>query len=464
MDINRSDIFWSYIATILKIGSSIVLIPFVLKMIPSETVGIWTIYLTINAFAMLLDFGFNPTFTRNVTYIFSGVRRLKVTGFESVNGTENPIDYYLLRKLIGAMRWIYLRIAVLHFTLLSTAGTFYLYSILDGYSGSVSEAYISWSLLVMINTYSIYSLYYEALLLGKGLVKRSKQIVIIGQLCYLVVAVFLLYLGYGLIAVVAAQAVSVIIVRVLSYRSFFTPSLKARIGSFEGDNFQETLRTLYPNAFKIGLTSFGGFLIQRSSIIIGSLYLSLNEIASFGITVQIVSVIAGLAAVFTNAHQPKITSLQVSGNKDEIKSIYLKGQIIIAITFIFGGGLLYFFGQDCLSLIKSQTPLMIRPLIALCLFLNFEQTNLSVAGSILLTKNIVPFFRASIISGIAIVLGLFLVFNIHSFGLVTLLIVPLIIDISYQAWKWPMEVISDLNIKRRDVSKSFTDLLNMILR
>ena len=182
MQIGRNDIYWNYAATFLKIASSALLLPFILKMLPVETVGVWIIFMTITAFAALLDFGFNSSFTRNVTYIFSGVRFLKVKGIETSSEDNKSIDYSLLKGAISVMRWFYLRVAVILLVLLVTVGTYYIYILLQNYNGDSEEVYIAWAILCVVNTYNIYTLYYGALLVGKGLVKKSKQITIVGQL------------------------------------------------------------------------------------------------------------------------------------------------------------------------------------------------------------------------------------------------------------------------------------------
>ncbi len=195
MHIGRKDVIWNYAATFLKIASSALLLPFILRMMPSEMVGIWSVFMTITAFTGLLDFGFNPSFTRNVTYVFSGVRTLKVIGFESTSIENQTIDYGLLKGLISAMRWFYLRMAIVLFLLLATLGTYYIYSLLQNYKGEHREVYMAWTLLCIINTYNLFTLYYESLLQGKGLVKISKQILIIGQSVYLIIASILIIDG-----------------------------------------------------------------------------------------------------------------------------------------------------------------------------------------------------------------------------------------------------------------------------
>lgn len=459
MQIGRKDLYWNYAATFLRIASSALLIPFILRMMPSEMVGIWTIFMTITAFAGLLDFGFNPSFTRNVTYIFSGVRTLKVKGFESVSTENQTVDYGLLKGIISAMRWFYLRMAIVLFLLLATLGTYYIYSLLQNYKGNHQEVYLAWTVLCIINTYNLYTLYYDSLLQGKGLVKRSKQIVIIGQTVYLIIGTILIMNGNGLVAIVAAQASSVVIIRWLSYHSFFTREIKQKFHTSRPRPKREVIKAIYPNALKIGLTSIGGFMVQRSAIIIGSLYLSLTEIASYGITMQLVAIVSGLAGIYTATYQPKIAQLRVEQNNSAIKELYLKGQIVLLLTYIAGGMGLLILGEWGIKLIGSQTQIMPRILIFVAIIITFLESNHSIAGMILLSKNEVPFFKAALLSGGTTILLLLLFFQFTNFGLWTMIAAPGFAQGVYQNWKWPIVVIKELDIKQRDVAKSILRII-----
>lgn len=454
IQIGRKDIYWNYAATFLKIASSALLLPFILRMMTSEMVGIWSVFMTITAFTGLLDFGFNPSFTRNVTYIFSGVRTLKVKSFESVLAGEQMVDYGLLKGVITAMRWLYLRLAIVLFLLLSTLGTYYIYSLLQNYKGDHRGVYIAWVLLCVITTYNLFTLYYDSLLQGKGLVKKSKQIVIIGQTVYLLIASLLIMAGYGLVAIISAQASSVIIVRWLSYHAFFTRDIKLKLQNAISRSKTEVLKAIYPNAVKIGLTSLGGFMVQRSAIVIGSLYLPLKEIASYGITMQLIYVIAGLAGIYTATYQPKIAQLRVEQNDFVIKELYLKGEIVLMLTYIMGGMALLILGEWAIKFIGSQTQLMPKLLLFISIIVSFLESNHSIAGTILLSKNEVPFFKASLFSGGATVLLMLLFFQFLNFKLLAMIVAPGIVQGVYQNWKWPLEVINELEINKGDVSKA----------
>lgn len=448
--IGRKDVYWNYAATFMKIASSALLLPFILRMMEPELVGIWVVFMTITAFSGLFDFGFGPSFTRNVTYVFSGVKKLKTKGFEVVNVEERNVDYGLLKGVIFAMRWLYIRIAILLFIILATFGTLFISSLLKSYNGSHIEIYIAWGILCIITTYNLYTLYYDSLLQGKGLIKKSKQIIIIGNTIYVFFAAFFIIWGYGLIAIIAAQALSVVIIRVLSYRAFFSKHLKEKLNYSTNFSHKEVLNAVTPNAVKVGLTSLGGFLVFRSSIIIGSLYLPLDEIAAYGITMQLILVIIGLSGIYTATYQPKIVQLRVAENLKAIKEVYLKGQIVLVITFLVGGSILIVFGGKALEIIGSQTQLIPRGLILLSVVIALLESNHSIAGSLLLTKNEVPFFKASLYSGVVTLFLLFAFFSFTDLGLASMVIAPGLAQIGYQNWKWPIMVAKELNINHND--------------
>jgi O-antigen/teichoic acid export membrane protein len=446
IDIGRKDVIWNYAATFLQIGAGIILLPLILREFPQETVAIWTIFLTAITLTNLLDFGFHSSFARNITYVISGITELKTTGFQVINNNNGEIDYSLLKGLIHTMRWFYARVAAILLILLSTAGTYYIYTILKKYTGNHAEVYISWFVLAINNSYSLYTTYYDSLMQGKGLIKRNKQIQIVGQTIYLAVAVVLILLHFNLIAIVSAQALSIVIRRLLAYYTIYTPNFKHCLRNAGTKPLKEILKPIYPNAVKMGLTGFGGFLVQRSAMIIGALYLPLNDMASYGITIQITGIIASIAGVYLASYQPKTVQLRAQNDNLAIKYIYLKGCLLLVCTFVIGGLALLFLGDWTLSLIKSQTLLLSKSLVILALFVSLLETNHSNAAGILLTKNEVPFFKPAIVSGICIVLGLFLVLKYTEFGVMGLILVPLIVNVAYQSWKWPWEVIKDLKI------------------
>ncbi len=102
-----------------------------------------------------------------------------------------------------------------------------------------------------------YTFYYDALLVGKGLIKKSKQIIVLAQVLFLIVAYILLIRGYGIVAIVSSQLVYVLVARVLAHRVFFTKELRLNLRSASRHSRREVLKAVYPNALKTRSHGFG---------------------------------------------------------------------------------------------------------------------------------------------------------------------------------------------------------------
>jgi len=450
MQIGRKDVIWNFAATFMRVASGIIVLPLVLRMLPTQEYGLWTIYATIGGLAILLDFGFSNSFSRSVTYIFSGVKELKIEGYTPVDADDKTIDYGLLKSVIAAMRRYYGILAVVFLIVFTVISPFYLKSILKEYSGNKSEIWVSWFAYGVLVAYQLYTYYYSSILSGRGKVKRVQQIIIIGQICRIGTAVIFLLLGYGIISLVIAQFVSDIVNRTLCYYSFYDKELKLNLHTSANVEVGEVMKMMTPNALKIGLTAVGGLLNSRLVILIAPLYLTLDEIASYGTTKQMLDLIISLGLLWFGTYYPKITLHRVNDNIIQIKRMYLKAKFSMVMIFLICGTGLIFIGPGLLVLIHSKTHLLPSFMTFIFLIVAFLETNHVLAAQMILTKNEVPFAKASIISGLAAIVLLLISLRFTTIGIWGMILAPGIAQIVYQNWKWPLIVIQDLDIKFKD--------------
>ena len=442
-NIGKREIIWSYAGTAFMIGAGVILLPFILHKMPQETVGIWNIFQTITALVLLLDFGFRPTFARNISYIFSGVKSLQRNGVAHTT-SEAAVDYSLLKGTLLAMKRFYRWMALAVFALLASAGTAYFYYILQKYSGDRQDALIAWILLIAINCYNLYTFYYEALLTGKGYVTRAQQINMLGQAVYLALAIGLIYAGFGLTAIVASQLISTVIRRILTYRVFFTPELKANIGSVEPQEPKEILSAISPNAIKIGLTQLGGFMVNKSAILIGSAFLTLEQVACYGITIQVMDILARCATVFYQSFMPKLAQCRAENDLNGLRRYYLLCTGSLLAVYVVGGIAWIFLGNWALDIIQSQTHFVPATMLIVMLMISTLEHNHAVSAGFIMADNKIPFFIPSLVSGAATVLLLWIFLSPLQMGIWGLILAPGIAQLAYQNWKWPSVVIKEL--------------------
>ncbi len=92
MQISKVDVAWSFFATFFRVASTALLLPIILRLLPADEVGLWTIFMSVTFIVNLFDFGFSSSFSRNITYIFSGVKELKPEGF-TASVDQGKVDY-----------------------------------------------------------------------------------------------------------------------------------------------------------------------------------------------------------------------------------------------------------------------------------------------------------------------------------------------------------------------------------
>jgi O-antigen/teichoic acid export membrane protein len=213
---------------------------------------------------------------------------------------------------------------------------------------------------------------------------------------------------------------------------------------------------------KVGLNGIAGFIVLRSSMIIGSLYLPLSVIASYGITMQIIAIISSIASVYFISYLPKIAQFRTRSDNMGVKQWYLKSWWLSLFTFLIIGLGLIFGGDWALNVIKTQTLLLSNPLIAIALFIAFFEVNININANICLSKNEVPFLRTALLVGAITLILLFVFFSYTDLGVLGMIIAPGIAECLH--WIWMSIAIKELKITKRDICYSLYSLKNSLIR
>src|SRR4051794_21887006 len=108
----RSPLSWSFVATALRFGSAVLLLPLMLRRILSDELGLWYIFVSLGAFAALLDLGFAPTVVRSAGYLWAGSAVLIPFGIELVNPALEAVANKMpnigkLEDLVASLRRYY---------------------------------------------------------------------------------------------------------------------------------------------------------------------------------------------------------------------------------------------------------------------------------------------------------------------------------------------------------------------
>ena len=110
----------------MNLGGNFLMLPFLLYFLNDDAYGLWNVYVSLGGIVALFDFGFNTTFARNITFCWSGAKKLDKESVESRRNLDNEPDFTLMKKVLITCKRIYLVISAAALLLLWTLGTVYI--------------------------------------------------------------------------------------------------------------------------------------------------------------------------------------------------------------------------------------------------------------------------------------------------------------------------------------------------
>ena len=451
ISITKKDIIWNYIAIFFNMGAGVIVLPLILHYLSGEEIGLYYLMLTISSMVALIDFGFSPQIGRNITYALSGAKRVEREGLHD-EAIMEP-NYRLLSIVIEAAKFVYRRLSIVVLVLMLTLGTCYLHHVTHGFQDVNNSLWI-WIVFSVSNYINIYFIYYRSLLTGSGKIYESSVSIILSKLTYIITCGVLVFCGYGLISVVAANMMAPLVLFAYSHIKFYTPQMKSQLPlDIKREEVRDAISGIWYNAKKLGINSLGSFAILKLNLFFVGLFLPLSVVGSFGILTQVIPTLSGLATALFNSYQPKLSSLQVVHNNEEITKRLSITVVVYWIIMIFGGLAIVLLLPWILDLIGSNAEVPSMLISISYLIVMTLEGNHSIFAMVIVTANKVPFVKAGLISGMLIGVLIYLSLRFTTLGLLGVVLAQGFVQLAYNNWRWPKYVFEDLHTNLFDFVK-----------
>lgn len=288
--------------------------------------------------------------------------------------------------------------------------------------------------------------------MGRGKIAESNQTIVMSKLSYILIAALGLINGYGLVAVSVGNLLGSLVNRATSFYFFYDKNTRENLKNAEA-NDANLLPVLWSNAYKLGLVSIGAFLITKGNTLIASKYLDLETVAQYGLTLQIIMILSTVASIFFRTHLPKFNNYRMLGNIDEVKKDYAKSVIVMNLVYLVGVIVILSFGNSILDAVGSKTMLLPNAYVALILLVIYLESNHSNSSTLITTKNEVPFVSSALLSGLGVLLLGLISVKYLSMGILGLILSQGLVQLSYNNWKWPKEILRDLDTTYFEIIK-----------
>lgn len=451
INIGKQDIIWSYVGTIMSMGANFLMLPFLMYYLDGDMLGLWYVFVSIGAISTLFDFGFSVTFARNITYCWSGAKNLKQEGVDFIENREP--DFYMMKQVLVTCKIIYGLLSGIALFLMLTAGTKYIQYISKDIPTEVSVS--AWIIYAIAVTLNLYYGYFASFLRGIGNVERVNKNTVYARIIQIFLTVLFLFLGTGIIgASIAYLAYGTIFRFLCKYYFYRYKDIKVKLEEVRERLSMQQMWDLFlivwHNAWRDGIISISSYLCNQASIVICSMYLSLEQTGSYSIGVQIASAIAQIAGTLYTTYQPELQASYINMNKEKLKQTM--SLIVMSFLYLFGIGTILFIvvGIPLLQIIKPEVVVSVPILLGLCVYQAILKYRNCFTSYFSCTNRIV-YLNSFVVSAVVCVVLSFIMIGIFDMGIWGLIISQIISQAMYNMWHWPNLVHKELNMRCKEV-------------
>lgn len=436
--ITRKDVVWGYVAQGCNIGANIFILPAIFRYLPSDTLGIWYIFVNLGMFATLIGLAFQSTFSRNISYAFGGATSLIKDGVDFQAEVMKESNFPLIKSLIYTMRRFYGYVSIGMMLLLITVGTLYI-SYLSNNLPDQNIIITSWILYSLSIVFSFYCLYLSCILQGRGYIKEYNQLIIISRVVYILLTFALLYSGYGILGIAIANCISALINFVLGYFLAYKDGLKSELKKTEILT-KDLMSIIWQNTYKLGLANMALYFSTKGSLFYASLFLPLATIAKYGLSIQVVNVLTTVSLLYYSSYSTYISQSWVTRDFDVIRRIYSKSLVLFLLLYILGCTAVLLFGDWGLEVIGSGTTFLPTLPLAVLFIVYLFDSNQALALNLISSENKVPYLASSLWSALGIFILMPVLIRYFDLGILGAILAIGIVQLCYQNWKWVLTV------------------------
>ena len=430
--LRRSTVVWSWVFNGFRLATGLLLLPLVLRKLSTEELGMYYVLLSQVALAPVIDFGFSSTILRFVSYAMGGAETIQAHGVSK--GTESGPNFGLLWQLFFTTRALYRVMALIVLVVLGLWGT-YIVELRIYETPSPNLVRGAWLITLIATVLNVYSSWAPVFLRGMYDVLTSVRITVLASVVRFLVAVGLLLAGAGLMSLPLGDLTGSLIQQIIARRTCLR-RLRRQPPPAKVDVWQN-LKIMWPNSWRQGMLSLSGYFTGNASTAICLSVLGLAANARYGLSIQLMGVISGMAGVWTQVKWPLVGQQLARHDYAAVQRTLWPRMWLQYLTFMAMAAGLLLCGQPLLRLFGSGKQMLALPWLALLVVSSFLETQVSIWGALIATGNRIPYMWPSVAANLlSFALSLTLI-HTTSLGLGAFVLAPILANTLFNYWYWP---------------------------
>lgn len=427
----NSPLIMTWLDMFVKFGMNVILLPIATVYLLPEELAYFLFIGTLLSMAYLAEGGINRVILRATSYFKEGTTVLP-NNFEEIQEvkSDGKINYKLLGQLVQTSFIIYFMLGVISLVVFFSIGYFTSENLISK-QPNTGEAYITFVLLSVFAFLYIMQLRWVGLIQGLGHLAEQKRVELVFGLFRIALGILAIILGYGVLGVVVAMIISVVVAHILYKKMFYAYLPKESIQEYQLFS-KEILQKLIPSAWKQSVLAWGSYLIYQGTVLLAVQLDDVRLVASYMLTLQLIYLLMQISNAPAYSYYPNISKAMAKKDMPSFKNLLFKSLKISLGLYVLGAVIIYFLGNHILELIGANAFLISGSLLVLMLFMYMLELHHVTHATIYTATNHIPFVLPSLLSGIAMVVGGWLI--IDDYGLIGIVFVQFIVQLSFNNW------------------------------
>lgn len=342
---------WGSLAA--RLGSVLVVLPFVLRHFAASEVAVWQLFASINALLVILDVGLAPTFSRLIAFARGGARLDEMHALAGARvQPRQGEDLPTLQSLVSAQRWLIARLAVALLVATATLGSWAMAAPI-GQLDSPADGWMAWAVVVLTSAAVVHNSGWAATLQGMGSVAVYRRWEVASSLAQIASSVAVVALGGNLLALTLIQQFWLAFAAWRNRRLMWR--LHAACLALPPRRDGQVLAIVWPATWRtaVGVMSSQG-LLQASGLIYGQ-WASPAALAAYLLALRLLTLISQFSQVPLYSHLPTLGAAHASGRTGTMLQDARRYMRRAHGAFLLGAALVTLTAQPLLSRIGSQT-------------------------------------------------------------------------------------------------------------
>jgi O-antigen/teichoic acid export membrane protein len=348
----QSPTMMTWLSYFVRALSLFVVLPMILTKFTEAEISLWYLFSSIIVLSGLVDFGFRATFTRIISYAYSGASHIGV--FKGNDDLKNSSSNWLLiEKIFSSMKKIYLWLSIVIFLFMISFGTWAMAKPISLVSLN-NYPWAAWGVIVLTTIIKFYGTIYQNYLEGLNRIALVRKVESLISLGLIISSIIVLFFGGKLLGLVITFQFFGLL-GVLGNIFLSRKIENKKVVFFKKiDNDKEFLLEIWKPAWRsgvsglmsIGLTNITGILYAQ----IGSVQL----VASYLLALRIINQIKEVSMAPFYSKIPLFSRLRVEGSITELIKKAQIGMIFSNWVFILGVIFIAVFSDSIMEMIGSN--------------------------------------------------------------------------------------------------------------